>query len=329
MNIRDLWKKKVTLITASVIVLILIPLIWKGAELLQNSGDTLERGQGARIENPVFPYELNRPSQRFELPHCLDEISGLSYLPHNRLACIQDEKGKMYIFDIDRGDVTEKITFGDGNDYEDIEIIENIAYILQSNGTILTVNDFETPDPEVRSFNTLLSSKNNAEGLAFDDEANALLIACKDSPHLKKKKKREELKGKRVIYRFDLAEEKLSKTPAFIIDMEALQDSMRYSLVGRSIRRLIALLDPREEDIDFRPSGIAVHPKTRDVYIISSADRMLIVFNREGHIIAAEQLNRKIFKQPEGICFNPAGDLFISNERRGGRATIVRCDYQG
>lgn len=29
--------------------------------------------------------------------------------------------------------------------------------------------------------------------------------------------------------------------------------------------------------------------------------------------------NDKIFKQPEGICFNPQGDLFISNESKDGR----------
>jgi len=130
------------------------------------------------------------------------------------------------------------------------------------------------------------------------------------------------------VYRFDLHTKTTSKTPALIIDIEDLKNSRGYSSGMKWFSRLIGMLDPRKREVDFRPSGIAVHPKTKDFYLISSADKMLIVLNREGDIVAVEKLNEKIFKQPEGICFDPEGDLFISNEKNGGRANIVRFDYK-
>ena len=54
---------------------------------------------------------------------------------------------------------------------------------------------------------------------------------------------------------------------------------------------------------------------------------MLLVINRSGEIITSVKLPKKLFKQPEGICFNPEGDLFISNEKKGKRANILQFAY--
>lgn len=330
MNMMEIWKKKIwnrrdILLTVLFIGLFLIPFIRENTSVSQNK-DYLTGKQGYNgFDDHIFPYLLTHPSKKFKLPHCLDEISGLSYLEQNKLVCIQDEKGKMYVFDLEIGKVTEKIKFADGKDFEDIEIVNKKAYILQSNGNILRVKNFESNLPKVKKYNTLLSKKNDAEGLAFDKESNALLIACKDSPHLKKKDN--ELKGKKAVYNFDLDKKEISKKPACIIDMDDLKDFGGDSLSKKSFIGNIKIFDLRKGVINFRPSGIAVHPKTKDIYIISSADRMLIVLNRKGEIISVKSLIKKIFKQPEGICFSPEGDLFISNERNGRRANILMFDY--
>jgi uncharacterized protein YjiK len=321
-----IWKRRDILLTVFFIGLILIPLIREDTGFSQNKDYLTEEQDYKRPDDSIFPYTLTHPSKKFKLPHCLDEISGLSYLEHSKLACIQDEKGKIYIFDLEKGKVTEKIKFGIEKDYEDIEIVDKKAYILQSNGNILKVKNFESNLPRVKKYKTLLSSKNDAEGLAFDKESNALLIACKDSPHLKKKCK--DLKGKKAVYKFDLNTKEISKKPACIIDIDDLKDFGGYSSCKKSFVGLTRIFDLKKGDINFRPSGIAVHPKTKDIYIISSADKMLIVLNRKGEIITAKSLNKKIFKQPEGICFSPEGDLFISNERNGSRANILMFNYK-
>jgi hypothetical protein len=40
--------------------------------------------------------------------------------------------------------------------------------------------------------------------------------------------------------------------------------------------------------------------------------------------MAAIELNTGLFIQPEGICFDPGGNLFISNEGRDKVATILQ-----
>ncbi|MGA1839057.1 MAG: SdiA-regulated domain-containing protein [bacterium] len=314
-------KRKDVFLVIFFIGLLLIPFTLKNMSVFQNKDyQTGERGYKG-FDNYIFPYQLSYPSKKLKLPHCLDEISGLSYLEQNKLVCIQDEKGMMYVVDLEKGKVTEKLKFGEGRDYEDIVIVNKNAYVLQSNGNIFKVKNFDSHLPKVKKYNTLLSKENDAEGLAFDEESNTLLIACKDSPHLKKKCN--ELKGKRAVYRFDLYTNEIFEKPACVIDIDDLRDFGRCPLLQKSFMGNIKIFDLSKGDINFRPSGIAIHPKTKNIYIISSADRMLIVLNQKGDILTAKGLNKKIFKQPEGICFSPEGDLFISNEKNGRKANIL------
>jgi len=295
--------------------------------LSQNSGGNFADQAYKHINDYRFPYDISHPSQKFKLPHRLNEVSGLSYFEPNKLLCIQDEKGAIYVFDLEKGKVEEKFIFGEENDYEDIEIVKKTVYILKSNGTLLKVKKFMTDTPKVKKYTTLLSKKNDAEGLAFDAESESLFIACKGAPYLTNKDK--SLEGKKAVYQFDLQTKELLEKPVYLIDKVCVKDSSdEHSSVKIFFTGLISLLDPRRDSGNFRPSGIAVHPKTKNIYMISSADRRLLVMSRKGEIITSMKLPKKIFKQPEGICFNPEGDLFISNEKKGKRANILKFDYR-
>ena len=54
----------------------------------------------------------------------------------------------------------------------------------------------------------------------------------------------------------------------------------------------------------------------------------MIIIDRKGNVLDVQDLRNNIFRQPEGICFSPSGDLFISNEGNGGKATILRFKLQ-
>lgn len=323
-------KRKSTLIEVALLAFILIILFLTDRPFSEN-GNT----DSHSLTGFTLPYDLIRPTCKFKLPHFLDEISGISYLGDNRLACIQDEEGSVYIFDCERGVITDRYKFGKERDYEDIQVVDDIAYVLQSNGDILKIKEFEKEDPDdVKKYKTKLSERNNTEGLAYDHETYSLLVACKDSPHLEEKDSA--LKGKRAVYRFDLNTKELSDEPVYAIDLEYLkyfalktQGEVSLKKSGKKDDKLDPehIFDILKEDETFQPSGIAIHPITKDIYIISSTARMLIVLNQMGEIISAHQLNKKLFAQPEGICFTPYGDLFISNESKEGRANILRFKY--
>ncbi|MEN8176956.1 MAG: hypothetical protein ABFS23_14420, partial [Pseudomonadota bacterium] len=42
--------------------------------------------------------------------------------------------------------------------------------------------------------------------------------------------------------------------------------------------------------------------------------KMLLRYDRDGHFQEAQKLDKKKFRQPEGIAFSSSGDLFISTE---------------
>jgi len=267
-----------------------------------------------------FSYDLENPDDKIPLPSYLEEISGLSYYGKHKIACIQDEKGIIYILNLDQEKISKKIEFGDDGDYEDIAVVDKTAYVLRNSGHIYRIEHFNKKDREVKKYNTPLKEKNNTEGMAYDPLTNGLLIACKGSPSIEKENP---YKGYRAIYRFDLKEEKLEKTPLFLVDLERLdsyKDLSAFEKLSISVAKRLRLV---ESGTSFQPSGIAIHPRYGDIYIIASVGKLLIVLDRRGKVTEVRELDPKIFRQPEGICFSPSGELFISSEGHGGKGYIL------
>ncbi len=270
-----------------------------------------------------FPYDFAKPDKSWKLPNKLEEISGLSYIDKNRLACVQDEKGNIYIFNLKTGEVENKIDFGDDGDYEGIEIVEKDAWILKSNGTLYEVKDFlKDTDPKVSKFNNELSEKNDTEGLGYDPINKNLLIACKGHPFVSDKKGKEF----KAIYNFNLETKFLDLKPLLLIEMDTIKYYKDYNTMAQLGVELLAYFDSSKGDISFQPSGIAVHPITGNLYIIGSTGNLLMVFNRTGVMLAMVKLRSKYFPQAEGICFSPNGTLYISNEGDDGDGKISKFE---
>ena len=241
-----------------------------------------------------FPYDLDNPDIKYPLPEYLKEISGLAYYKEEMILCVQDEKADIYVLNVDKNEIADKYNFGKKGDYEDIAVIGQTAYVLRSDGHIFEVENFSTDDRKVTDHNTPLSAKNDTEGLTYDKTSNSLLIACKGSPSIEKDNA---YKGYKAIYQFDLGEMKLINKPQ--------------------------LIESKSE-----PSGLAIHPVFDEIYLISGTGKVLISMDRHGKVLNIHHLDPRIFKQPEGICFSPSGDLFISNEGRGGKANILRFNLR-
>lgn len=276
------------------------------------------------MDDDLFAYDLENPDARYKLPAYLEEISGLSYDGKGKIACIQDENAIIYIFNLEQEKIVKKYDFGDDADYEDISIVDKTAYILRNNGHIYRIKNFKKKDPKVKKYKTPLKERNDTEGMAYDPLSNSMLIACKGSPSIEKENN---YKGYKAIYKFDLEEEELSNTPHFLIDLERLDsytDQGAFSKFSVKLAKRFGLI---ESETSFQPSGIAIQPLYGEIYIISSVGKLLIVLNRRGKVLDVKELDPIIFRQPEGICFSPTGDMFISNEGQGGKGYILKFDY--
>lgn len=273
----------------------------------------------------ALPYRLDQPDAKYVLPHSLQEISGLSWVGENRLASIQDEKANIYLIELRDPPGISKHDFGKDGDYEDIALVGKTAYVLRNDGKVYRVKHFDSDKLKTKEYSTRLSARNNAEGMEYDPQTNSLLIACKGSPSIGKDNPYE---GSRAVYRFDLESKKLITEPFFLIDLEKLdgyRDRGTFMKFSTGLAKRLRLID---NETPFMPSGISIHPISGDIYLISSVGKLLVVTDRLGRILDIQDLDAEMFRQPEGICFSPAGDLYISSEGRGGKGYILKFKYQ-
>jgi uncharacterized protein YjiK len=180
---------------------------------------------------------------------------------------------------------------------------------------------FDKKNRKIVEIKTPLSSKNDAEGLAYDDVTKSLLISCKGDPSTNKDK---QYKGYRAIYSLATGDLKFDNEPAFLINLnkpECFKDEEVFSRFSGSDK---GKSRKDENNSVFEPSGISIHPLNKQIYLISSTSKLLLILDRKGKIINFKYLNKSLFAQPEGICFSPTGTLFISNEGKEGKGNILR-----
>ena len=265
-------------------------------------------------------YNLSAPDKVYILPNVLQEISDITEKDAASIACIQDEHEIIFIYDINKNQITRQYNFNDSGDYEGIARVDRTMYLLRSNGILTEITDFESDKFKRTTFSTGIPLKDN-EGFCYDQKNNRLLIAPKETPE-----KDSENKGKRLIYGFNLSSKKLIKEPVFRFDPDeigrfALENNVKVPMKGKKGQQ-------KEPDIKLRTSAIGFHPVTGRLFVLSGIEKLLFVFDMNGNIEAIERLNHDLFKQPEGITFMKNGDMYISNEGKKKSATLVRFNYR-
>jgi len=254
------------------------------------------------IEKVKLPFDLDNPNKVIKLAKELQEISSLTFYKDSLLICVEDEKADIYIIDCKTEQIVEHFESNETGDYEGIELVGKNLYLLKSNGTVKELQNFNQPNELQSIFKTALSSKNDTEGFCFDAKTNTLLIACKNKPFLLNPNETDEYD--KCVYQFDLTSKSLKEKPFISINTAKLKEQFGIE--------------------QFMPSGIAVHPLTGDFYILSAVGKLLLVVNRNNEIVNIKQLDSKMYKQAEGICFSPDGNtLFISNEGKEKKANIL------
>ena len=243
-------------------------------------------------------YDLARPLKKWSLSDTLAEISGIAWLGENKLLAIEDQHPILYELRLEdtAGTIINKIEFrqtdDDKMDFEDLAVVGDTSYALWSHGAIFKIIGKKKGVTAERT-KTWLKKDNNTEGLAYDPVSGNLLIACKEESGLEDVKK-----STRAIFEFDRKADSLKPDPFMLINKNDFE-----KIAG--------------EKVDFYPSAIAVHPTTHDIYVISTKDTKAIAqFSYKGKLKAFDYIDKELIPQPEGICFDPQGNLYISTESR-------------
>ena len=249
-------------------------------------------------------YDLNKPEE-MQLGKVLNEISGLSYdYGKNSLLAISDSKEKVFEIGLKNHklkDYTDKVV-PPNSDLEDLVAADSAVYVLSSKGVIKAIHPGAKDTAGVQSYALDIAGQNDFETLYYDPTAGLVLL-CKTC---------EKEKGHhiRTAYRFDLGTKKFDTVPFFTISKEAIESMLK------------------DKDAKFDPSAAAIHPINKRLYILSSAGKLLVITDTRGKLIEAYKLNPDKFPQAEGIAFAPNGDMYISNEGKSGKPTLLFFPYR-
>ena len=252
--------------------------------------DSTETVSTEGAEKLSLPYDLANPV-KYNMPQNLFEISGIVFRNGDpkEVFAIQDEDGDL--FQLGLADKESKFTkFGGKGDYEDVAIINNTVIVLKSNGELHSFPISEINKPEAANVVKTkdLVPKAEYEGLAADEKTGLVYVLTKE---IKKNKS-----DQTDIYAFKYADGKFTANGTFALSYKEIAD-----LSG-------------EAKIKFRPSALAKNPSTKEWYVLSSMNKLLVVTDANFKIKATYPLKGDFFNQPEGIAFDRDSNLYISNE---------------
>ncbi len=239
--------------------------------------------------------------QKWELPNSLDEISGITFLGENRIAGVQDEKGIIFIYNLKSSSIEKEIPFAGNGDYEGITIAGSTAYVLRSDGLIFEVKDFQKESKETIEHKLQFDENYDFEGIAYDSRNRRLLLSMKD-------KAGDDFKP---ILAYDLKTQQLEDEPAYKINFS---DPVFSKLNRKKSHRMM------------RPSDLAFHPLSGDLYVLEGENPKLLIMDPSGELKELHVFKPNQFPQAEGITFGKGGEIYISNEGSGGPATILHVN---
>ncbi len=258
-------------------------------------------------------YQPDKPDKIVVLPDVLREISGICFIDSTRLACVQDENGKVFIYDIKTSKITSDIFIKEKGDFEDIALVENTIYLLRSDGSLFTF----IPGQSGKAEKSRSGIKNKeSEALCFDPFAHKLLLVPKAKSE--KKKFHNEIQ----FYYIHWKNLKIEKKPFLTVDVK----SVRNFLEKKDLPRYQEVLEweKKGKKWEFKVSAAAVHPLSGHFFVLSSVNHLWLEISRKGKIIDGGFLKTELYPQPEGLCFSPEGKLYISNEAVTGPATLLK-----
>jgi uncharacterized protein YjiK len=255
----------------------------ESAAAFQKKNSKKEKGASTKSAATV------KVQKSWELPSELKEVSGIAWAGDNRIACVQDELGKIFVYNTEQNKIEKEIRFASPGDYEGITLVGSTAYVVRSNGKIYEVGGYNSGKPSIREYETGLGGKQNIEALTYDRKGHRLLLGLKSSTGSDDYKS---------VYAFDLSSKRLYSAPVYRIENG----------------------DAGKKGV--QPSGMAIQPGTGDVYVLDGEASTLIIMSQSGSLKKSIELDRAMFPQPEGISFTPQGALYISNEGAKGPGTI-------
>jgi hypothetical protein len=243
---------------------------------------------------------LSHYDYKWELPSILTEISSFTLINASTIACVQDELGVIYLYDLNSSSIIREIPFAPAGDFEGLTLVRNDLWALRSDGLLYQIMNYTDEKPKVKEHLSSLPLPQNFEGLCYDKKNYRLLIIPREYDTADSTAK--------GVYSFSLTNNEFSSKPIFKID---LNHSVFSSIPGKGKTAVLM------------PSEITIHPITSKIYVTDARNAQVLILNEKTEIEKLISLDRNIFVKTEGIFFNQKGEVYFSNEGKKQSANIL------
>lgn len=241
-------------------------------------------------ENPSYTspqgYDFSNPEKRI-LSDNLLEISGITFLPNiqDSILAVNDEEGKIFLVPLKKAKA-RTFKFSKSGDYEDIAVYQQSIFVLQSNGKIFSF-DKQLSGEKMQSKEWELNlPSGDYESIFADEREDRFYVLCKTC---------KKIQGDSVL--------------GFSFSFQ--YDSAFTSFEPFAIRQDTSKFWPKKR---FMPSALAKNRMNDEWFIISAANKLLMITDNTWKIKDVYRLDPGVFYHPEGIAFDENSNLYISNE---------------
>lgn len=261
--------------------------------------DQKKKKENKELTPAALTYDLEKPDRIWELKQKLQEISGIALTGNGKFLAIEDEHGILFEIDSVSGDISRELKFSGKGDFEDLALAGDTVWVLKTDGVLFRLTNIASGKPAVKEFPTPLNRDDDPEGMFYDAPNRRLLISCKDFSG-----PAGELRESRQVYAYYPGKAEFDEAPVYTVLPDEIKNATGH-------------------DVNYQPSAIAIHPLTKDIYILTSAGKHLVALKPNGDVLGSWPLSNPYFKQPEGLAFAANGDMFISNEGKGTMGNIL------
>ncbi len=247
-------------------------------------------------------FDLVHPESVTNLPMGVNAFTDFVIMDSTHLICLDDQIGGVLVYDM----VSNK-----SQGYLPTGIDSKITEVTKIDSTIILVDDkmdlhFLVPPYDSTSITTesLREKSWISSGMCLHEQTKRLFFVAESDI--------ENEVQNHLIYTFNLNQRKLSERPLFEIKPEDIE----LFAISNNITLPSSRLDENGDTVgvfSFKPDVIAVHPKTNEIYVLSTMDRSLAVYNQFGQVVNFTTLDEELFSQPKAMTFFPNGDLLLTN----------------
>ena len=256
------------------------------------------------VYNNLPGYDFSKPETSY-LKEDLHEVSGIVFHPDfaDSLLAIDDEQGKLYTLAFGNK-IYNHTRFGKKGDFEDVAVFAAKEIVVLKSTGELTVFPKSTGGINADSVRIIANILPTGEYEGMYADSLNVYVLCKNCP----------------------ADKESKEVSLFVLGKKSGAD---FALENQFKIDISSLKFKKENaKIKFHPSCLARHPITKDWYIISATNGMILVFGEDWKLKNSVHLRPSVFYQPEGMTFNASGDLFISNEGDDQNANILKFKYR-